>query len=239
MRTIVAFIFLVGSIQQSFAQFNLIGDADYMAGDCIRLTPDEQYTSGMAYHQRKLNLEQYFEIEFDVYFGDKDEWGADGIAFVIHNDPRGYEAFGFWGEGLGYGRIYPSIAVEFDTYQNMYRNDPACDHIAYLENGLVYQDEYWNNEDPEYNIEDDRLHNFRFRWDPAEKELTVYLDNNIVFQGQRDLVKEVFEGATEVIWGFTASTGRKHNLQYFCLRKWTYLDPKVTDDLNWPQWGQE
>jgi len=219
------------------AQFNLIGDADYMLGDCIKLTPDEPYASGMAYHERKLNLNQYFEIEFDIYFGDKDELGADGIAFVIHNDPRGYEAFGFWGEGLGYGRIYPSIAVEFDTYQNMYRNDPACDHVAYLENGLVYQNDYWNNDDAEYNLEDDKLHNFRFRWDPTEKMLMVYLDNNIVFQGQRDLIKEIFAGEKEVIWGFTASTGRKHNLQYFCLRKWTFNGPKVLENPNQAQWA--
>ncbi len=225
MRVALSISFCILTAVSAFAQFSLIGDAEYMAGDCIRLTPDEPYTSGMAYHRRKLDLSAYFEIEFDIYFGANDELGADGIAFVMHNDPRGYEAFGFWGEGLGYGRIYPSVAVEFDTYQNIYRNDPACDHVAYLENGIVYQNDYWNNDDPLYNLEDDRLHNFRFRWDPSANTLTVMLDNNIVFQGTRDLVNEIFEGETNVIWGFTASTGRKHNLQYFCLRKWTNVTP--------------
>jgi hypothetical protein len=62
------------------------------------------------------------------------------------------------------------------------------------------------------------MHNFRFRWEPNAKQITVHLDDKLVYRGTRDLVKDVFMGQTKVIWGFTASTGRKHNLQYFCLR---------------------
>lgn len=64
--------------------------------------------------------------------------------------------------------IDPSVAVEFDTYQNYYQNDPMCDHIAYLENGVSRHETFWNGVDPTYNIEDDLLHDFRFRWDPSE-----------------------------------------------------------------------
>ena len=49
------------------------------------------------------------EIEFDIYLGDKDDLGADGIAFVIHDDPRKFNAFGTFGEGLGYGRFNPNF----------------------------------------------------------------------------------------------------------------------------------
>ena len=48
------------------------------------------------------------------------------------------------------------------------------------------------------------------------KEIKVYLDEEIVYRGIKDLLNETFEGKGDVIWGFTASTGRKHNLQYFC-----------------------
>ncbi|MGB0524219.1 MAG: L-type lectin-domain containing protein [Flammeovirgaceae bacterium] len=213
----------------TIAQFNLIGDAKYMTGDCIQLTPDVAYSEGIAYHQTKLNLERFFEIEFDIYLGSKDE-GADGITFVIHNDPRGFNAFGTYGECMGYGRwrkdylggnyISPSIAIEFDTYQNFQQNDPSSDHAAYLEGGTNFHPNFWNNDNANYNLEDDRMHNFRFRWNPRTQQIKVTLDGNTVYEGKRDLVNEVFGGQTKVIWGFTASTGRKFNLQYFCLKSW-------------------
>lgn len=215
---------------QAFAQtFSLMGSAREMGNDCILLTPDQQFEEGLAYHTSKLDLENFFEIEFDIFLGDKDE-GADGMTFVIQNDPRGFDAFGTWGECMGYGRwskfytggsfIAPSVAVEFDTYQNYRQNDPACDHVAYLENGTNYHTSYFNNEDEAYNLEDNLLHSFRFRWEPKAMQITVYLDGAIVYQGKRDLINDIFQGETRVIWGFTASTGRKHNEQYFCLKRW-------------------
>lgn len=212
------------------AQYHLIGDAAYMNPDCIQLTPDLEYSEGIAYYKTKLDLANYFQVEFDIYLGDKDQ-GADGITFVIHDDERQYEAYGTWGECMGYGRwnydvlygtyIAPSIAVEFDTYSNRRQNDPVCDHVAYLENGTNFHTKYWNDKDDNFNMEDDYLHNFRFQWEPDIKQVTVYLDDKVVYRGIRDLVKDVFGGQTKLIWGFTASTGRKHNLQYFCLRTLT------------------
>lgn len=210
-------------------EFHLLGDAQRMDNGCILLTPDEQYREGIAYCKTKLNLENYFDIEFDIFLGDKEE-GADGITFVIHNDPRGFEAFGTWGECMGYGRwsknyvsgnfIAPSIAIEFDTYQNLRQNDPSHDHVAYLEDGTNYHEDFWHDNNLAFNLEDNYLHSFRLKWNPENQELKVYLDGQIVYQGKKDLLGEIFQGNGQVIWGFTASTGRKHNLQYFCLKRW-------------------
>ena len=45
--------------------------------------------------------------------------GADGIAAIIQNDPRGSSALGVdWGKDLGYGgvdSITPSVDIEFGT----------------------------------------------------------------------------------------------------------------------------
>lgn len=211
----------------TFSQYYFLGTAQNMGGGCIQLTPDEPYSEGIAYNTEKLDLNEYFEIQFDIYLGDKDE-GADGITFVIHNDVRGFEAFGQWGECMGYGRfnpyqpgnsIDPSIAIEFDTYQNQYQNDPPADHIAYLENGVNLHENYWNNNEIAYNLEDDILHDFRFRWDPSQNILRVFWDGKLVMEKEKDLVNEIFEGENKVIWGFTSSTGRAFNLQYFCLRR--------------------
>ncbi|NJO00271.1 MAG: lectin [Bacteroidia bacterium] len=215
--------------------FKMMGTAEPMSNDCIRLTPDLQYMEGLAYHTTKLDLNNFFEIDFDIFLGEKDE-GADGITFVIHNDPRGFDAYGTWGECMGYGRwskfyvggnfIAPSIAVEFDTYFNDRQNDPLCDHVAYLENGTNFHTEYWNDDNDNFNLEDNYLHSFRFRWEPDQQQITVFLDGLTVYKGKRNLVQDIFDGETEVLWGFTASTGRKHNLQYFCLKKWAYNDDR-------------
>lgn len=187
----------------AFGQFHLMGTASHMTGNCIRLTPDEPYSEGLAYHRSMLDLNNNFEIEFDIYLG-KHEEGADGITFVIHNDPRGYDAYGTWGECMGYGRwspnaywansITPSIAVEFDTYHNAQQNDPYSDHVAYLENGVSFHSKYWNNGDEAFNIEDDGLHDFRFKWDPSTQTITVRLDGAVVYKGQRDLINGVLVG---------------------------------------------
>lgn len=210
------------------AQFALSGQAAYMDGDCIQLTADTAYAEGIAFYSTPINLEHPFQISFDLFFGEKDE-GADGMTFVIHDDPRGLEAFGVWGEGMGYGRwnpsnphgtsISPSIAVEFDTYQNIRQNDPANDHIALLENGSSYHTLSYPDKDPAFNLEDGRLHDFVFSWNPAQQSITVLLDGQLVASRNLDLVNTIFNGKTEVIWGFTASTGRKFNLQYFCLKR--------------------
>lgn len=227
MRSIL-FLLLTGMAALSNAQFITIGSAKPMDGSCIQLTPDRQYAQGIAYSSTKIDLNSSFEIQFDIYLGDKDELGADGITFVIHNDSRQFQAYGGWGEGMGYGRmnpygngnhIAPSIAVEFDTYQNAVQNDPLEDHVAYLENGYSHHEYYWNGNNDNFNLEDNLLHDFRFRWDPSSKEITVFLDGLVVYHGTRDIINDIFDGESMVIWGFTASTGRKYNLQYFCLRR--------------------
>ncbi|MFT5568653.1 MAG: hypothetical protein ACJASO_001986 [Cyclobacteriaceae bacterium] len=209
------------------AQYTFLGTAGYMDNGCIQLTPDAPFSEGLAFNTSKLDLNNYFEIQFDLYLGDKDQ-GADGITFVIHNDVRGFDAFGQWGECMGYGRfdptrpgnsIDPSIAVEFDTYQNIYQLDPVSDHVAYLENGSSRHKTYWNNDSEAYQLEDNSLHDFRLRWNPSTQTLSVFIDGQTVYTGKKDLINEIFNGEAKVIWGFTASTGRKFNQQYFCLKR--------------------
>lgn len=228
MKTIIFSLFAFLLIPAgAWSQYIKIGDARDMMNGCIQLTSDNPYAEGIAYNENRLNLDNFFQIEFDIFLGNKDQ-GADGITFVIHDDPRGFGAFGNWGECMGYGRfnpftpgnsISPSIAIEFDTYQNPWQNDPLSDHVAYLENGVSMHDTYWNGNDALLNLEDDNLHSFYFRWDPREKAITVLLDGDIVYNARKDLKKDIFNGNPMVIWGFTASTGRAHNHQYFCLRR--------------------
>lgn len=231
-RTLLLFAIFWSLLSPSASgQFFFQGHAMQMDGDCILLTPDSAYSEGIAYYTTPVDLSKPFQISFDLFFGEKEE-GADGMTFVLHNDPRGLRAFGVWGEGMGYGRwnpesiygnsIAPSVAVEFDTYQNLRQNDPAHDHIAWLENGSSRHKSHWPGDPQEFNLEDGNLHDFNFRWNPADQRVMVLLDGEIVVNIQRDLIGEIFMGGTKAIWGFTASTGRKFNLQYFCLRRMAY-----------------
>ncbi len=224
-RLLILLCFLPGFL--SAQQFHLIGNASEMGNGCIMLTPDVPYSEGIAYSRHKLDLTRNFSIDFDIFLGDKNE-GADGITFVIHDDVRSFNAFGSWGECMGYGRfspgssgnsIDPSIAIEFDTYQNPWQNDPISDHVAYLENGVNQHLTYWNNQDMQFDLEDSFLHSFKFMWEAKSMSIWVYLDGHEVYHGKKDLINDIFGGNSEVIWGFTASTGRKHNLQYFCLKR--------------------
>jgi hypothetical protein len=240
MRILIILI-LTNLASLAHGQFHYLGDAQPMDKNCIILTPDMPYREGIAYSTTTLDLDRDFQIEFDIFLGEKDVDGADGITFVIHNDARGFDAFGTFGECMGYGRwvaevpygtfIAPSIAIEFDTYYNPNQNDPTCDHVAYLENGSSAHTTYYNAGNTAYNLEDGYLHSFIFIWNATTKEIKVKLDSETVFEGKRDLKKDIFNGTSNVIWGFTASTGRAHNLQYFCIKRMAYapLDQPVNE----------
>ncbi len=231
MKPLLTFLFIL-LIQTAFAQYHYLGNAQPLDDQCILLTPDEPYSEGIAYNKNTINLKNDFFIEFDIYLGKKDE-GADGITFVMHTDERRFQAFGTYGECMGYGRwspefgygafISPSIAVEFDTYYNPTQNDPENDHMAYLENGTNYHFIDVKKPTEAGNLEDDMLHSFVLRWNSTDKILRIFLDDILHIEVQKDLLNEVFKGNTSVIWGFTASTGRKHNLQYFCLKRFANL----------------
>ena len=61
--------------------------------------------------------------------------GGDGLAFLIHGDPRsGSSALGAGGGGLGYAGLPSALAVEFDTWYNAEgggrSGDLPYDHLA-------------------------------------------------------------------------------------------------------------
>lgn len=198
--------------------------------NCIETTTAGKYQRGRVFSYEKLNLRKDFAVELDFYFGTRTDNGADGQIFMIHNDPRGNDAEGDYGEGLGYGTgrdsqgLAPSIGIEIDTYQNGRRQDPVEDHIAFLENGVVTH----NNPDlplvkmPE--LEDGKEHRFRFEWDASAKKIKVYWDKNddkkidiaseLLFEVNRDLVSML--GTATPYWGISGATGDSYNLQYFC-----------------------
>lgn len=107
----------------------------------LRLTPAKADRVGLAYYGKRVAVENGFETTFDFRIsrpgrpeGQTGEQGAEGLAFVIHNDPDGLAARGHRGGSLGYAGIRNGLAVEFDIYQNLENEhpmgDPNGNHIS-------------------------------------------------------------------------------------------------------------
>ncbi|WP_347158572.1 lectin-like domain-containing protein [Pontibacter chitinilyticus] len=205
------------------AQFVTRGDAVKLSGQCFKITEDQQFRYGSIWSQNKIDLSKPVELEFIIYMGTKDADGADGIAFLFHNDPRGFNATGNTGHDLGFaggGGIKPSVAVEFDTWQN--QDDPAdipADHTAVSYNGDILHPVVAALQiDPgSADVENNQCHTYKISWDPVTKELKLFFDGQQRFSHTDDIVKNVFKGTTEVYYGFTGSTGGSSNEQTICV----------------------
>lgn len=187
--------------------FKKVGTATF-ANNEHTLTAAQNNQSGAIWHEVKLDLNKDFTVSASLYFGTKDTIGADGIAFVLQNNNFSSVAIG---GSIGYKDIKPSMAIEFDTWQNSEFSDPVADHVGIRTEG-----------DPKHiiqgytkdfhildNLEDGQWHPFSFKWDAKTKTFDVSVDGVKVFD------KRKFDSYVQgsVFWGFTAATGGYNNLQ--------------------------
>ncbi|MFN9373585.1 MAG: lectin-like domain-containing protein, partial [Planctomycetaceae bacterium] len=90
------------------------GDSASITSDVLTLTQSGTgNTSNAAWFDTAVPVTQPFAVNF-TYTGQAN--GADGIAFVLQNDPRGTGAVGATGGGLGYSGIANSVALALDIY---------------------------------------------------------------------------------------------------------------------------
>ena len=121
------------------ADFQLLGNATAVttpAGPAIRLTLNSTFQRGAAWLRTKQLLAPGFQAEFHFRIRPDGCFPADGLAFVLHNDPRGTLALGEAGGGMGYQNISRGLAVEFDTWDNNEYPDPNANHIGVMSSGL-------------------------------------------------------------------------------------------------------
>lgn len=120
--------------------------------NCVTLTPNSPGQRGCAWNPYvPLDFTQPFTYDFTINLGSNNA-GADGIAFVIQNDPTGLCACGSQGGALGASGITNSLIIEIDTYLNAEDRDDgidmanvgvACsggtepDHLDVWVNGLI------------------------------------------------------------------------------------------------------
>ncbi len=105
-------------------------------GRVLRLVPADRIQGGSAFYSSMVPISR-FSCSFEFRITDRGGIvnGGDGFTFLIQN--QGVDALGGLGEGLGYHGIMPSIAVEFDTYQNSSQSDPSSNHIGFLRDGIL------------------------------------------------------------------------------------------------------
>lgn len=122
----------------------------------LQLTTAQVAQTGSAFTSSSVPIDK-FNVFFQFRITDATSgYGpGDGIAFVLQT--KGANALGAGGGSLGYGGIAPSVAVEFDTYQNAF--DINDNHVAILRNGVMndldpqtppYGDPYCGNYPPPF-----------------------------------------------------------------------------------------
>ncbi|TNE56059.1 MAG: T9SS type A sorting domain-containing protein [Bacteroidetes bacterium] len=94
---------------------------------CVQLTPDAGGQTGCAWDANStLDFSQDFSYDFMVNLGDDDN-GADGMTFIIQNDPAGICACGKDGQDFAAGGISNSLIIEIDTHLNTEDRDDGSD----------------------------------------------------------------------------------------------------------------
>ncbi|HEY9107190.1 MAG TPA: dockerin type I domain-containing protein [Roseateles sp.] len=224
-------------------------------GTLLRLTDDGIGQSGSAFHVKP------FLVDADSRFSTRFAFrvtgvnggglqGSDGLAFVIHADPRGPAALGNAGEGLGFGTndtsgstatpIAPSLAIEFDTHQNA-AFDPDGNHVALVQDGQVSRHlalaslpcpgpavgslGCWNSGEAIYVWIDYGV--------AVAQRLEVFTSNRAVKPTVPLLVKDGLNLAAlgdKLYFGFSAATGLGSNIHE--ILNWAIAAPTVAGDLD-------
>ena len=97
----------------------------------LQLTTDAGNQVGGVYYRTPVRLDGRTSFTQQVQFRSLRRGPSDGMAIVLQGASA--SPLGLAGEGLGYGGVPNSVAVEIDTYQN--GHDPDANHLAILTNG--------------------------------------------------------------------------------------------------------
>jgi hypothetical protein len=115
-RKLLTFLAVLGAVSRSFAQgvvdFDTVGwtfnGGAGITNEILTLTDGTAGENRSAWFRTPL-FTGAFQASFT--YQDIGGGGAEGIGFVVQNDPRGTNALGYGGAGLGYCNITPSVAV--------------------------------------------------------------------------------------------------------------------------------
>jgi hypothetical protein len=143
----------------------LLEDAQWLPNGRLRLTPSQPSRVGAAWLQGAVPVANNFSLEMDFRISANDgeglDRGGDGIAVVFRAaQPQSGAGLKFGGRevaqtvgltngGIGYCGIARSVAIEFDTWQNIPYDDPNNNHVAIHTNAMEQNrsEARWNSRD--------------------------------------------------------------------------------------------
>jgi len=212
-------------------------DANYQNVAVVADDTNSMY--GSMWAKQKLDLTQPFTTTMYLFMFHKSGNNtatdlADGMTFVLQNDPRGTSAIGSDGEGLGvYGSRYyssanpvavisNSVAIEFDLYPNGYAslpndhfvNDPVVGDtngncaLVFPKAPLGYTRIETTDHQNSFSFPKQRAWlPFSVTWTPSGSGGTLtYVFNGTSKSVNIPSVSSTF-GGSSVYWGFTGATG--------------------------------
>jgi hypothetical protein len=168
---------------------------------------------GTAMSSQRIDVSRDFTLAFEINLG-ADDFGADGAAVVFHNDARGVAAVGGAGGALGVGGIRNGLAIEFDTYANVFNNpqpnaDIVADHTSFVGTDSAFGTRAVALPD----VEDGAWHSVVVTWNAAAQTLSYTFDNQSAGTLKSDIANQFFGDSQYAYFGFTASTGAFSNTQ--------------------------
>jgi glucose/arabinose dehydrogenase len=205
------------------ASFTFNGNAA-RADNALRITPAATFQAGSAFYQDAIAIDADTSFSSQFQFrlsGGQGNTGADGFTFMLQNNGAGANALGDFGGYLGYDDkpaptnaqpISPSLAIEFDTYQNTW--DPSANQVAVLRDGNVTQ--MLVTRTPTIDLNSGNPLNAWVDYNGNTNQLEVYLANSAakptsaLFSQTVDLAAILGSSA---YLGFSGGTGGRTNVQ--------------------------
>jgi hypothetical protein len=202
---------LPGFDSESVAAFQIHGDAKIVGSD-LRLTPDEGFHWGAALDTHFATLgpdasfSSYFTFAMSQPNGSK-TMGADGLAFLVQTNLTSKRGDG---GSIGYLGAGPSVAIEFDTYQNGHAEDPDNNHIGISLDGKVKS---IATAPSPYRLNDGNTYHVWVDYDGSKTKLEIRISDSPKRPAEATLshikdLSDVFTGAVYI--GFSAATGAGH-----------------------------
>ncbi len=231
------------------------------SGNLLRVTPAVISQRGSAWLDNPYPVGSAFDMAFGFRVSAPSAGGGDGMAFVVHNDPRLLSAIGNHASAMGYGAfpsspagtaIANSLAVEIDTYFNSNAGDLSGNEISIHTNGVG---DNGTNESlsigrvtPAVNMSDGQAHQLRLRYVPGTLEIYLddftvpilsvaydfYLGGTHVLTGAPVSGLSLLSGGNALI-GFVASTGgawENHDVLWWSTRLYETNDPAGSLDVD-------
>jgi hypothetical protein len=180
------------------------------SGSVLRLTTAVAGQAGAAWSRTPIDARRSFSTSFSMVMQGE---GGDGLVFVLQS--QGLGALGGGGGNLGYGAtgspataVRPSVAIEFDVFDNAWDPDTNHNHVAITVGGDPTRSLDYGI--PAFHLACGIAYNAWVDYDVSTRKLNVYTGRagkpaSPIVSATIDL-PQMF-GTGTVYAGFTGSTG--------------------------------